>query len=79
MDAIDILVLMKNRQPPEPVSLSAIPLLMAQAIAEVAVKLTVTELDKLVSVGAALYAHEQDACFSSVAADLLAKQLNEES
>lgn len=77
MDAIDILGLMKNHPPPEPVSLSAIPLLLAQAIAGIATKLSVDELDKLVSAGAALYAHEGDVCFSSVAADLLAKQLNE--
>ncbi|RMD02214.1 hypothetical protein EAY64_00040 [Aquitalea palustris] len=79
MDAIDILGLMKNHPPPEPVSLSAIPLLLAQAIADIAAKLTVTELDKLIRAGAALYAHEQDVSFSSVAADLLAKQLNEAS
>lgn len=77
MDAIDILGLMKNHPPPEPVSLSVIPLLLAQAIAGIAAKLSVEELDKLVRAGAALYAHEQDVCFSSVAADLLAKQLNE--
>ena len=56
MDAIDILGLMKNHPPPEPVSLSAIPVLLAQAIADIAAKLTVTELDKLISAGAALYA-----------------------
>lgn len=77
MDAIDILGLMQHHPPSEPVSLSAIPLLLAQAIADIAVKLSMEELDKLVRVGAALYAHEQDVCFSSVAADLLVKKLNE--
>lgn len=76
MDAIDILDLMSQRRPAEPISLSAVPLVLAQAIAGIAAKLSVDELDRLVAVGAALYAHEHDPQFCSVAADLLVKQLS---
>lgn len=77
MDAIDILSLMQTHPPAEPVSLSAIPLLLAQAIAPITGKLTVDELGRLVDAGAALCAHEQDLQFRSVEADLLVKQLSE--
>ncbi|WP_159879640.1 MULTISPECIES: hypothetical protein [Aquitalea] len=77
MDAIDILSLMQTHPPVEPVSLSAIPLLLAQAIAPITGKLTVDELERLVGAGAALCAHGQDLQFRSVEADLLVKQLSE--
>ncbi|BBF83701.1 hypothetical protein DLM_0013 [Aquitalea magnusonii] len=77
MDAIDILGLMQTHPPAEPVSLSAIPLMLAQAVAAITGKITVDELGRLVAVGAALCAHEQDLQFRSVEADLLVKQLSD--
>ena len=77
MDAIDILNLMRQHPPSEPVSLTSIPLMLAQALVAIAGKLTVTDLERLIAVGAALCAHQQDPQFDSVAADLLVKQLSE--
>jgi len=77
MDAMDILTMMKNHPPQEPVSLTTIPLLLAQAIAAIAGHLSVSELDKLIDAGAALCAHEHDVQNCSVEADLLLKQLSE--
>ena len=77
MDAIDILNLMRQHPPTEPVSLTSIPLMLAQALVALTGKLTVIELERLIAVGAALCAHQQDLQFDSVAADLLVKQLND--